>query len=102
MREIGELAAGELQERVDQLVSAVQDTEADFAQTASIATGIGELAERIAAMYGDVEQTLARGFEDEQKVTKEELLVRAREADIEGRSSMTKEQLREALDDAGA
>lgn len=102
MREIGELAAGELQERVDQLVSAVQDPEADFAQTASIATGIGELAERIAAMYGDVEQTLARGFEDEQKVTKEELLVRAREADIEGRSSMTKEQLREALDDAGA
>jgi hypothetical protein len=34
-------------------------------------------------------------------VTKEELLERAREADIEGRSSMSKQELRNALRQTG-
>lgn len=47
----------------------------------------------------------SRGFEpqteskDQQEATKKELYDQAREADIEGRSSMTKDELKEALDE---
>jgi hypothetical protein len=47
-------------------------------------------------------EELAQAVEAEEAVTKEELLERAREAGIEGRSTMTKEELRGALQDAGA
>jgi hypothetical protein len=42
-------------------------------------------------------EELADAVEAEENVTKEQLLERAREAGIEGRSSMTKEELRNAL-----
>jgi hypothetical protein len=47
-------------------------------------------------------EELAAAVEAEESVTKEELLERARDADIEGRSAMTKEELRDALRDVGA
>jgi hypothetical protein len=47
-------------------------------------------------------EELAQAVEAEESVTKDELLERARDAQIEGRSSMTKEELRDALHEAGA
>jgi hypothetical protein len=47
-------------------------------------------------------QELAQAVEAEESKTKEELLERARDAEIEGRSAMTKKELRQALNEADA
>ena len=45
---------------------------------------------------------LTEAVEAEESVTKEELLERARQAGIDGRSTMSKKELRQALREAGA
>jgi hypothetical protein len=50
----------------------------------------------------DVEGGLAEAIEAEEAQMTEELLERAREADIKGHSSITKDELRNALRDANS
>jgi hypothetical protein len=111
--QVHELVTTELRERVDALVSAVDD-EADFGQVARLADEVGELVDTIAGIYGDLEQALARQPKGERtatpksrqetssddETTKEELLEQARELNVEGRSSMSKEELAEAVESA--
>jgi hypothetical protein len=47
-------------------------------------------------------EELAEAVEAEESLTKEELLERARDAGIEGRSAMSKDELRKALREANA
>lgn len=111
--QVHELATTDLRERVDALVSAIDD-EADFGQVAGLADEVGELVDAIAGIYGDLEQTLTRGpkaqrtaapksrpRQDESagdETTKEELLEQARELNVEGRSSMSKAELADAVE----
>lgn len=111
--QVGERAAEQLRERVDDLVSAIEDGTADFAEVARLADTVGEAAGTVGEIYREVEQLLfhpqqdggraeprAERQDDDEAVeeTKEELLERARELDIEGRSSMTKQELAEAIE----
>ena len=128
---IGELATGQLRDRVEQLVAAVEDDAADLAEVARRADDVGELADIIGAMYMDIEQRLLSGLRgpdasrrqgdggqrdrssrpaeqrqqrseqddsSDDDVTKEELLEQARDLDVEGRSSMSKEELAQAVE----
>jgi hypothetical protein len=112
--EVGERAATQLGERVDELMSAIEDEGADLAEVTRLADAVGEAAGTIAEIYREVEQVLFRGrrrgtgaqqkepSDDEgsgEEATKEELLERARDLDIEGRSSMSKQELAEAIED---
>lgn len=114
LAQVHELATTELRERVDALVSAIDD-EADFGQVAGLADEVGELVDAIAGIYGDLEQTLTRGPKTQRAAaapksrprqdesagdepTKEELLEQARELNVEGRSSMSKDELAEAVE----
>jgi hypothetical protein len=123
IEEVGEKAVAQLRKRLDDLHSAVEDDAADFTEVAAYADALGEAASTVAEIYREVEQLLtgrtaedaagARGHEAEQSgqreessgsadatgeaATKEELLDRARELDVEGRSSMTKDELAEAV-----
>jgi hypothetical protein len=125
--QVGELVTTRLRERVEELVSAVQDDSTDFGEVSRLADAVGELTDTVAEIYTDLEQTLMRGLQqggaqeqEEQReeprseqrgqqsddsngsagdeVTKEELLERAREVNIHGRSSMTKEELAQAVE----
>jgi hypothetical protein len=130
--QVGELVTSELRERVDRLVSAVEDDALDFAEVTRLAEAVGEVADTISEIYGDVEQALIRGLQRdsgskrdddsqqeraeeprveqrqqdseqngsgaEEEATKEELLERAREVNVHGRSSMSKEELAQAVE----
>jgi hypothetical protein len=123
--QVGELVTTQLRERVDRLVTAVEEDSPDLAQIAGLADAVGEFADSIAEIYSDLEQALMRrlpggsGSDDDDEsgdtqdepqsrqesedagaedATKEELLERAREANVQGRSSMTKDELAEAVD----
>ena len=132
LAQIGERVTTELHDRVDQLVSAVEDEAVDFAEITRLAEGVGEFAGTIEEIYGEIEQMLVRGLQRQpssedgdagsqqerpeepqeerrhqpsegngskaDEVTKEELLERAREMDVEGRSSMSKEELAKAIE----
>jgi hypothetical protein len=132
--QVGELITTELHERVDRLVSAVEEDSPDFAEVSFLADAVGELADEIAMIYSDLEQTLIGGLQrdkpstqhggssrrerqggrSEQRqqprqqhseengsaedTTKEELLERARDVNVHGRSSMSKEELAQAVE----
>src|SRR5881227_1206864 len=126
LKQAGEFITTELRERVDELVSAVEDEAQDFSEIVRRADAVGELVDAIGETYGDLEQTLMRalqrgsgsGPEDDdaqqeqdagrqqqagpdgaaEDVTKEELLERAREMNVSGRSSMSKEELAQAIE----
>jgi hypothetical protein len=126
LTEVGDLATTQLRERVDTLVSAVESDTPDFAEIASLADSVGELADAIAGIYSDLDRMLTRGLKGEagsksdesrkeqaarrerrprereqstgDDVTKEELLDRAREVNVQGRSSMSKEELAAAVE----
>jgi hypothetical protein len=111
--EVGERAAAQLGERVDELMSAIEDEGADLSEVARLADAVGEAAGAIGEIYREVEEVLfrspRRGAEPQreepsadeggtEEATKEELLERARDLDIEGRSSMSKQELAEAIE----
>jgi paraquat-inducible protein B len=123
--QVGEVITEQLRERVDRLVSAVEDDMPDFSKIARGADAVGELADTIADLYSDLDRRLREGLNggdrDEQQqqqqqqprrrrqqssqsesaaddTTKEELLEQARELHVEGRSSMTKDELAQAVE----
>ena len=115
--QVGEVMTEQLRERVDRLASAVEDSGSDFGEIASLADAVGEFADSIAELYVDLERRLLGGGDGDERepdepqrrrapkpqsnadeVTKEELLEQARELHVEGRSSMTKEELAEAVE----
>ena len=125
--QVGEIVSTQLRERVERLVSAVEDDAPDLAEIASLAGAVGEFADTISGIYGDLEQTLMHGLQhratsdDEEgsddaearrdqrqqstqndapadETTKEELLEQARELNVHGRSSMDKEELAQAVE----
>ena len=126
--QLGELLGTELRERIDGLVSAVEGETPDLTEIARLADAVGELADRIGGIYGELDELLTRGLqrgagsgrddEDSQErarrepgpqsskqhaasvddATKEELLERAREVNVHGRASMSKEELSEAVE----
>jgi hypothetical protein len=131
LEQAGEVITTQLRERVDRLVSALEDDGANFGEIVLLADAVGELADMIGATYTDLEQTLTRalqrdpgstreddGLQDEQDdgsqveqrqpseqngptaedATKEELLERARKVNVHGRSSMSKEELAQAVE----
>jgi hypothetical protein len=128
LEQAGQLVTKKLRERVDRLVSAVEGEAPDFAEIVRLADAVGEQADTIADVYTELEQILSRGLHggsdshrdedesqekrrDEQRrqrseqngstvedVTKEELLDRAREVNVHGRSSMSKEELAQAVE----
>lgn len=116
LEQVRELVRTELGERVDGLVSAVEE-DADFGKTAALADAVGELVDAIAGIYGDLEEAITQGPGGGQRagreapaaaqqtapdstddVTKGELLEQARELHVEGRSSMSKEELAKAVE----
>jgi X-X-X-Leu-X-X-Gly heptad repeat protein len=130
LEQVRQVVTMELRERVDRLMSAVEDEGSDFAGIAQLATGVGALADAIGELYGDVDRMLTRALRREvdsgrdddsqqereqaqggrrpeeskqngsraEEATKEELLERAREVNVEGRSSMSKEELARAVE----
>lgn len=129
LSEVEELVTTQLRRRVDRLVSAVEEDSPDFTEVALRADAVGELADTIAGLYSDLEQTLTQRLQGESgsssergrsqqqprqprqprrerngsgdsgdEATKEELLERARKVNVEGRSSMSKEELQEAVE----
>ena len=126
LEQMGELVSEQLRERVDRLVSAVEDDTPDFLDVASLADEVGEFADTIAEIYSDLEQTLMDGLSRgsdpslrteqqprherrpqqpkpnrstaEEEQTKEELLEQARELNVHGRSAMAKEELAQAVE----
>jgi hypothetical protein len=131
LEQVGEMVCTQLRERVDTLVSAVEDDVSDLADVARLADAVGELADTIGEIYGDLERMLARGLQGggdsrgdgdasvdgqaaeprgrrrqksertvpaSEDVTKEELLERARDVYLDGRSSMSKDELAQAVE----
>jgi hypothetical protein len=108
--QVGEVVTERLREEVDELVEAVGEEAPDFSQVSSLADSVGELADKVGAIYREIEQALAGGDDGEdsgrqdgngsaaEDVTKDELLERAREVNVQGRSSMTKDELAEAVE----
>jgi hypothetical protein len=124
--QVGELVTRQLRERVDGLVTAVDDEGSDLAEIVRRADAVGELADAVAEIYRDIDERLERGLDDgsgpddedapsqqeaesrrerggqngesTEDVTKEELLERAREVEVPGRSSMTKDELTQAVE----
>jgi hypothetical protein len=110
IQQVGEAATAQLRERVGRLFSAIEEGGSDFAEVSRLADAVGELADRISEIYTEIEQTLvvprpgqaSAGPQhdqpaDEEESTKEELLERAREVNVHGRSSMSKEELADAV-----
>jgi hypothetical protein len=62
LEQIGELVSEQLHERVDRLVSAVEEDAPDLADIALLADAVGEFADTIAEIYNDLEQTLMGGL----------------------------------------
>lgn len=126
--QLGEVITDQLRERVDSLVSAVENDVPDFTEIAGVAGAVGEFAETIVDIYGDLERTLLGGLKGDdgdegegegraarsgrrepkraqgesapEDMTKGELLDQARELHVEGRSSMAKEELAQAIEAA--
>ena len=128
LNDLGVIVAKQLHERVGRLVAAVEDEASDFEEIGHRAEAVSELADLIAEAYNDLDDTLMRGLDrpsaseresnDAQQaqddaasgkqrrqesaigedLTKEQLLERAREVNVQGRSSMSKEELAEAVD----
>lgn len=109
--QLGEAVTEQLHERVDRLVSAVENETPDFTEIANVADAVAEFAHTIGDVYLDLERRLLGGLEGDDgerpgaqsesstdDVTKEELLEQARELHVEGRSSMTKEELAQAVE----
>ena len=113
--QVGQLVTAELRERIDKLEAVVEDGGTDLAEVARIADELGELVHTIGPTYREVERMLSpalRGdfspeHQDRQReegssavnrLTKDELLERAREANVQGRSSMSKEELAQAVE----
>jgi len=121
LEQLGEAVTEQLRERVDRLVSAVENDSPDFTEIANVADAVAEFADTIGDVYTDLERRLIGGLEGDdggaqerrsrtqepqaaqsesetEDVTKDELLEQARELHVEGRSSMTKEELAQAVD----
>lgn len=130
--QVGEFVTTELQERVERLVSEMEEDAPDFGEVARLADAVGEFADKTATIYLELEQTLmgrlhgdapaqaegnraprsqkkGRGREQHQQrpaangssveeVTKEELLEQARGVNVHGRSSMSKQELAQAVE----
>jgi hypothetical protein len=124
--QVGEVITEQLRERVDQLVSAIENDTPDFSAIATVADAVGEFADTIAEIYTDLEHRQLGGLNGDdgnaqqfrtqkqrsrrqqasstlsesaaEDVTKDELLEQARELHVEGRSSMTKEELAQAVE----
>jgi cobalamin biosynthesis protein CobT len=128
-----DLVTEQLRRRVDQLLSVVEDGEADFAEVARSADGVGAIAGVVGDIYSDLEHAMTVGYEggvespegddggqpehEEQPptdrpeersapddetfgdTTKETLLDQARELGLHGRSSMSKDELAQAVQD---
>jgi hypothetical protein len=124
--QVGELVTAQLLERVEGLARTVDDEASDLAEIVRLADAVGEFADAVAEIYRDIDQRLEGGLQagsdggddapgsrqheepgreqggqngqSAEGVTKEELLERAREVDVPGRSSMTKDELTEAVE----
>jgi hypothetical protein len=96
----------DLTTRARDLEQALED-DVDFSRVSALADEVGAAADKVAETFAEVGQLLERavtgdgdrndGGDPEQ--TKEDLLERAREIDLPGRSRMSKEELAQALDD---
>jgi post-segregation antitoxin (ccd killing protein) len=118
LAELGEHVTTELRRRVDQLVAAVENDVTDFTEIGQLASEVGDFAETIGEMYDDIERILMDGLgggrttqgggeqrerrsdqhDTADDVTREELLERARDLNIHGRSSMPKDELAQAVE----
>jgi hypothetical protein len=85
LRQVGELATTQLRDRAGQLVEALEETRAR-ASSGSRAHAAGRRRSR------------GRNDAAEDELTKDELLDRAREVNLQGRSSMSKDELAEAVE----
>ncbi len=63
LKETGEQMAGQLEELVGNLRSALTDGDADFEKLGSIADEISERADGLAEMFGNVIETLMKGVQ---------------------------------------
>lgn len=132
LEQVGELVTTELRERVGDLAAAVEEETLTLGEVSRLADALAELADEVAGIYADLEQTLMRGLHDDaapkqegnesrrgkkknrrkvqrqqhsegngsaaEDVTKEELLGRARDVNVHGRSAMSKEELVQAVE----
>jgi hypothetical protein len=132
LEQVGELVTTELRERVDRLVSELEEDTPDFGEVALLADAVGEFADTTAMIYLDLEQTLTRGLHRDtaaqrvsseprrnlrkgrrraprqqrtnengasiEDITKEQLLEQARGVNVHGRSSMSKQELAQAVE----
>jgi DNA end-binding protein Ku len=113
--ELGEQVTTELRDRVERLVAAVEDDAADFTDISRLAAEVGALTTTIGETYGELERMLTEGLsqagdpaqeasrtdEDEgsaEESTREELMERARDLNVHGRSAMSKDDLAEAVE----
>ena len=130
--QVGKRVTTELHDRVDRLISEIEEDAPDFAEVARLADAVGEFADETATIYLDLEQTLMDGLQPDapaqaertraprnqkkrrrreqqqqrpdengssvEDVTKEELLEKARGVNVQGRSSMSKQELAEAVE----
>jgi Rho termination factor, N-terminal domain len=120
----------ELRSRVDDLHKELTDGEVDFSAIVRLADEVGEMADRVAVTFQKVNNAfeqqgeegeseasggqsltdaLAPGSRGQQRssrsddsMSREDLYERAKEADIPGRSEMSKDELARALKKAGA
>jgi hypothetical protein len=120
LRQAAEVMTDQLRERVDRLVAAVEKDGTDFTQIARLADAVGEAADTIGETFTDLEHALMQGLRGDsqserasrrgrrqqsesngstaESPTKEELLEEAREMNIHGRSSMSKDKLARAVE----
>jgi hypothetical protein len=123
LREAAKLTE-QLEELAGRLHQELTQGDADFTEMVRLADDLGESADSVASTFAAIDEALTErlpgrpsrdesggerrrqgrrrqesaGSEAPEEETKEELLERAKEAGIEGRSSMSKEELREALE----
>jgi hypothetical protein len=65
LEQMGQIVSARLRERVDRLVSLVEDDAPDLADIVSAADEVGEFADTIAEIYSDLETQLTRGLSRE-------------------------------------
>lgn len=70
--QVGELVTTELQERVDRLVSGIEEDAPDFGEVARLADAVGELADKTATIYLDLEQIVMDGLHGDSPAQEEE------------------------------
>jgi hypothetical protein len=107
----------DLTKRARDLEQALED-DVDFARVSALADEVGAAADKVAATFAEVGELLERAVTGDggggegdggegdggegdgpSEESKEDLLERAREIDLPGRSRMSKEELAQALDD---